>query len=161
MTEITILSDATDLTKDQQRQLLNLHYDFLKYQRTLLSIKTDLPDLRVNTLFAGNRIAVAIEAGVIVGYCVYRIISGVLKLRTLFVSEANRRTGVMNSLIELINAREVYLNAELSVYNKCTAARALFTRLGYAAKELDGWFNLFFDKRKTLVEQPSGSAVTA
>lgn len=150
MIEAAILKDSTELTTDQQKQLLGLHYAFLNYQRSVLDVKIDVPDLAIATLFRGNRIAVALVAGRVVGYCIYRVISGVLKLRTLFVAEEYRRSGKMTALIELISAREVYANAQLTVHQKCRPAYNFFTRLGYVASELDCWLNLFLDKHVSL-----------
>lgn len=147
MNEITILSDASTLSTEQQEQLLNLHYAFLTYQRQLLDIKADVPTITLNKLFLGNRIVVATREGVVVGYCIYRIISGVLKVRSLFVTEAHRRTGVMTKMMSAIDGREVYQKSQLSIFKKCTGAKAFFTRLGYIAKPSDDWFMLFFDRK--------------
>ncbi|QVW56340.1 hypothetical protein pEaSNUABM6_00204 [Erwinia phage pEa_SNUABM_6] len=159
MIEAAILKDSTELTQDQQKQLLGLHYAFLNYQRTTLDVKLDVPELAISTLFRGNRIAVALVAGRVIGYCIYRVISGVLKLRTLYVAEEYRRSGTMTALIELINSREVYANAQLTIHQKCRPAYNLFTRLGYVASELDGWLNLFFDKHASLANNKTTQSV--
>ena len=154
MTEIVILDNASQLTSEQQKQLLNLHYSFLNYQRTVLQANFAVPTLRVEQLFAGNRIGIAMRNGQPVGYCVYRIIAGVLKIRTLFVHESYRRDGLMTELLNNIRAVSTFWQATLTVHNQCKAAVRFFQNRGYQSQADGDWMQLALYITESAADNP-------
>lgn len=142
MPEIVILDNASQLTAEQQKQFLNLHYSFLNYQRTVLATDLPIPDLRVEVLFAGNRVGVAFHNGQPVGYCIYRIIAGVLKIRTLFVLENYRRNGLMTRLLNTIRQNSTFWQATLTIHSKCAAAVSFFQNRGYQTHQDSEWVQM-------------------
>lgn len=132
MTEIVILSSSSDFSEAAKKQLLALHYKFLNHQRNSLHIeKAVVPDLSVEKLMAGNRVAVAVEGGSPVGYCLYRIIGGVLKIRTMFVSEAFRRRGFMTAMLNTLGVKEVFHCIHAGVFAKEEPAVTFFKAQGF------------------------------
>lgn len=154
MTEIVILDNASQLTEEQQKQLLNLHYSFLNFQRTALSADLPKPDLKVHTLFLGNKIGIAMENDRPIGYCIYRIIAGVLKLRTLFVLESHRRTGIMTRLLDSVREVAVFWQAQLTIHKNCKAAHQFFEGRGYQSKVDGDWVQLAFFQTEDAGEKP-------
>ncbi|ANZ48496.1 acetyltransferase [Erwinia phage vB_EamM_Caitlin] len=142
MTEIVILDNASQLTSEQQKQLLNLHYSFLNYQRAVLEANHPIPELRVSQLFAGNRIGIAMRNGQPVGYCVYRIVAGVLKIRTLFVLESYRRDGLMTELLNTIRKNATFWQATLTIHKNCKAAVSFFQNRGYQSHQDGEWMQM-------------------
>ncbi|AFQ96659.1 putative ribosomal-protein-alanine acetyltransferase [Erwinia phage vB_EamM_Stratton] len=127
MTEIVILSSSSDFSEAAKKQLLALHYKFLNHQRNTLHIdKAVVPELSIEKLMAGNRVAVAMESGSPVGYCLYRIIGGVLKIRTMFVSEAYRRRGFMTQILDALGSKETFHRIHAGVFAKEEPAVTFF-----------------------------------
>lgn len=155
MTEIVILDNASQLSEEQQKQLLNLHYSFLNFQRTALAADHPIPELCVRQLFAGNRIGVALHNGTPVGYCVYRIIAGVLKIRTLFVVESHRRNGLMTDLLNMIRQNSTFWQALLVVHHNCKAAMSFFKNRGYQSTSQGEWIQLAYFVTEENSEQPA------
>lgn len=142
MAEIVILDNASELTTEQQKHVLNLHYSFLNYQRTALAANHPIPELRITQLFAGNRIGVAVHNGQPIGYCVYRIIAGVLKIRSIFVVESFRRNGIMTDILNKIRQTATFWQATLTVHSKCRAAVSFFQNRGYQAHPDNEWIQM-------------------
>ncbi|QVW28717.1 putative GNAT family N-acetyltransferase [Erwinia phage pEa_SNUABM_8] len=154
MTEIVILDNASELTSEQQKQVLNLHYSFLNYQRTALEANHPIPELRIGQLFAGNRIGLAMHNGQPVGYCVYRIIAGVLKLRSIFVLESFRRNGLMTELLNTIRRNSTFWQACLVVHKNCKAAVQFFNDRGYKATPDGEWVQMAYFVTESSSETP-------
>ncbi|AWN08831.1 hypothetical protein MLDJOKPK_00248 [Salmonella phage SPAsTU] len=132
MAEIVILSSSSDLTDAQNKQLLALHYKFLNHQRNVLQIeKGEVPMLSIEKLLAGNRAAIALEGDTPVGYCLYRVISGVLKFRSMYVSEMARRRKVMTQLFDVLKTREEFSSAYGGIYAAQESGVAFFTARGF------------------------------
>ncbi|QVW55282.1 hypothetical protein pEaSNUABM29_00242 [Erwinia phage pEa_SNUABM_29] len=132
MAEIVILSSASDLSDAQNKQLLALHYKFLNHQRNALHIERgEIPTLSIERLLAGNRAAVAMEGGTPVGYVLYRVIGGVLKFRSMFVSEMARRRKVMTQLFDALKTREEFASAYGGIYAAQESGVAFFTARGF------------------------------
>lgn len=144
MVEYFLLGNAADLTTDQQKRLLNLHYSFLNFQRGILETTLTVPEFDVSVLFRGNTVGVAMDNGLPIGYCIYRVIGGVLKLRTLYVQESHRMHGVMNAILNKIRDHEVFWQAQLVVHKGCVGAKNLFIKRGYDATPDGDWVNLAF-----------------
>lgn len=159
MTEIVIHDNALQLSTEQQKQLLNLHYSFLNYQRVVLNASFPVPELRIQQLFAGNRIGIALHNGQPVGYCVYRIIAGVLKIRTLFVLESHRRDGLMTELLNNIRQNSVFWQASLVVHKNCKAAVNFFSNRGYRSRPDGEWVQMSFYVTESSDESPAVAAV--
>jgi len=159
MTAIVILDDASQLTSEQQKHVLNLHYSFLNFQRSVLEANHPIPDLRLSQLFSGNRIGVAMNNGTPVGYCIYRVIAGVLKIRSLYVVEQFRRNGLMSDLLNHIRQNTTFWQAQLTIHKNCTAGREFFASRGYQAKADGDWLQLVFFVPVTTEESPA--ALTA
>lgn len=132
MAEIVILSSSSDLTDEQNKQLLGLHYKFLNHQRNALHIERgEIPMLSVERLLAGNRACVALEDGTPVGYCLYRVIGGVLKIRSMFVTEMARRRKVMTRVFDALRTHENFDSAYGGIYASQESGVAFFTARGF------------------------------
>lgn len=162
MAEIVILSSTSDLTDAQNKQLLGLHYKFLNYQRAMLHIeKSEVPTLTLEKLLAGNRACVMLEGGTPVGYCLYRIIGGVLKIRTMFVSEMARRRKAMTKIFDVLKVKEQFTSAHGGIYACQEAGVAFFTARGYTKTvSADGQW-LEFKKQIRVEDTESADAVVA
>ncbi|QVW55749.1 hypothetical protein pEaSNUABM9_00168 [Erwinia phage pEa_SNUABM_9] len=154
MTEIVILDNASQLTSEQQKQVLKLHYSFLNYQRTALEANHPIPELRVEQLFAGNRIGLAMHNGQPVAYCVYRIIGGILKIRSIFVMESFRRNGLMTDLLNNIRQNSTFWQACLTVHKNCKAAVSFFKGRGYKATDDGDWAQMAYFVTESSSETP-------
>ena len=143
MTVIKILSDAPSLSDSQKKQLLALHYKYLNYQRTV--IKSDLAvaaDLTVDRLFAGNKVAVAFDNDTPVSYCIYRVIRGVMKIRCMFVAEAERRKHLMTKLFAAMQTAQPHDCVVADVFKENYLAVQLFSSLGFNSEEAAGYLKL-------------------
>lgn len=154
MAEIVILDNASELTTEQQKHVLNLHYSFLNYQRTALAANHPIPELRITQLFAGNRIGVAMHNGQPIGYCVYRIIAGVLKIRSIFVIESFRRNGIMTDILNKIRQSATFWQATLTVHKNCKPAVGFFKQRGYQAHDDGEWIQMALYITESAADNP-------
>ena len=161
MAEIVILSSSSDLTEAQNKQLLGLHYKFLNHQRTILHIeKGEIPNHTLEKLLAGNRACVALEGGTPVGYCLYRVIAGVLKIRTMFVSEMARRRKTMTQIFDALEVNEQFTNAHGGIYACQEAGIAFFTARGFdKTVSTDGQWLEFTKQVPAEADEPLRTAV--
>ncbi|MGL5397153.1 MAG: GNAT family N-acetyltransferase [Shewanella sp.] len=140
--ELKIVKSPCELTEEQQQQLVRLHHDFLDMQCIALRNKQENFTVGIAQLFAGNRIGVVLQAGRLIGYCIYRVINNVLKLRSVYMDEMYRSSGFMTSLITLINEREEYSKAQLTVFKSFGPAVSLFNKLGFISDVVEDWHEM-------------------
>lgn len=158
--ELKIVKSPCELTEEQQTQLLRLHHDFLDLQCIALRNKSEQFSVSIAQLFAGNRIGVVLQAGRLIGYCIYRVINNILKLRSVYMDEMYRNSGFMSSLITLINEREEYAKAQLTVFKAFDGAVSLFTGLGFVSNLVDDWHDMTLEGKANFIVK-SAAAVLA
>lgn len=157
--ELKIVKSPCELTEEQQKQLLRLHHDFLDLQCIALRNKTEQFSVSIAQLFAGNRIGVVLQAGQLIGYCIYRVINSVLKLRSVYMDEVYRNSGFMSALINLINEREEYAKAQLTVFSAFENAVSLFNGLGFVSNLVGDWHEMTLEDKTNFVVKSAASVL--
>lgn len=160
MTDIHILTSTKSLSDSQQKQLLALNYKFLNYQRMILNTDCAIPDLTLDILFAGNRCAVALDSAQNpIGFCFYRVIKGIMKIRSLFVSEAHRRKYVMTNILSQLVDNEAHTQIVGCVYGQNYLGVQLFKAMGFNCKEDGEWMHIDLPVKNAKVSNDEPSAV--
>lgn len=159
MTEIVIFENASQLSEEQKKQVLKLHYTFLNYQRSVLNADHAIPTLRIEQLFAGNRICLAIHNGTPVAYFLFRVIGGVLKIRSVFVMEAFRRNGIMTGIINKVQQNSPHWKEYLTIHKNCKAAISLFKERGFHISDDGDWVEMSYFTTEDNAKSPV--AITA
>lgn len=167
MIEIRLITKPSALNDAQSAQLVELHNDFLANQRELLKDVRPGPKVEITTelLLNNNVIAVAMESGNIVGYLLYRNLTGALGVRCIYVNPLFRQKGVMTAMLDAIHANETYHCISANIPPHCDHISNYFEVAGYPkVRDLNsGWTcykRVYADStRRPTTDRPAKSQV--
>lgn len=134
MIRIKLVSQPQALSKIQSNQLVELHKDYLAHQRELLSEVRPGPDVAITSklLLQNNVIACAFDSEEnIVGYALFRNLTGALSIRCIYVNPMVRQKGVMTAMLDAIHHGEVYHSVSVNLPPKCEHVANYFDDAGY------------------------------
>lgn len=167
MIEIRLVSQPQALTESQAEQLVELHLDYLACQRELLKEVKPGPAVKITPqlLLENNVIAAAFDSDKIIGYVLYRNITGSLSIRCIFVNPRYRQIGVMKAMLDVVHAHETYHQIGVNMPPDCEHVVNYFEDMGYPkVRDLNcGWtcFSRVFaeSSRRPTVDRPALSDV--
>lgn len=167
MIEIRLVSQPQALTELQGEQLVELHLDYLANQRELLKEVKPGPAIQITPklLLDNNVIAAAFDSDKIIGYVLFRNLTGALSIRCIFVNPAYRQKGLMKAMLDAIHAHETYHQIGVNLPPECDSVANYFEDMGYPkARDLNcGWtcFSRVFAEstRRPTVDRPALSDV--
>ncbi len=167
MIEIRLVSQPQALTELQGEQLVELHLDYLANQRELLKEVKPGPVIQITPrlLLENNVIAAAFDSDKIIGYVLFRNITGALSIRCIFVNPAYRQKGLMKAMLDVVHAHETYHQIGVNLPPECDNVANYFEDMGYPkVRDLNcGWtcFSRVFaeSSRRPTVDRPALSEV--
>lgn len=151
MIRIKVISQPQVLSSLQSNQLVELHQDFVAYQKEIFKTPAGSgPTISITPgiLFENNVIACAFDdADNVVGYILFRNLTGELNIRCIYVNPQVRQLGVMTAMLNAILRFEAYHKVSANLPPKTDAVAAYFESNNYTKvrDQMTGWLCYFRD----------------
>lgn len=142
MITLKLVTEPQGLSEKEQEELITLHKLFLADRRDALKLRSEVPDVTVDTLLRNTKCLVAIRGGVIVGYVMFRNMMNDFSIRCLYVRPEHRMCGVMSSLLQHVLAKERFASGSCNVPPTSPHVRDFLTDRGWRLQKLNEWWCL-------------------
>jgi len=163
MIRIKVISQPQVLSSLQSNQLVELHKDFVACQKELFDTPAgSSPTISITPgiLFENNVIACAFDdADNVVGYVLFRNLTGELSFRCIYVNPLVRMKGVMTAMLNAVLRFEHYHKVSVNLPPCVEAVAAYFESIEYTKirDQMTGWlcyFRHFVKEPRPLTDRP-------